>query len=311
MVHTSEFVYMIRKKEFYIMKEYFSLNPKDIFYKSEIFNGISIKLKETHFNKYIYIRINFIKLLDKFEIVESDLEEILNKLSYFSNNEFSLDFNKFSMLRIDYRYDYEMPCYKNREVYIKTLQKHSFQKYRYKIKENLGASSISFTNNSSKLLIYDKEREKYAKNLTLNDKEKNIVRFEYVLFNNHLRYKKSRGEEKSLRVYFREDKFHYYFDREVLGILRKGDYMKIYIARNKIIKSELKEKDKKNLIKFLIDISRSTIGNIKNSSKYSNYYYYKYLNLLDDLKINPLLIPKNSEADSLIQNPLNNYKENL
>jgi len=61
-----------------------------------------------------------------------------------------------------------------------------------------------------------------------------------------------------------------YFKNKFEKILYKGDYYKIYQAREILGKEIKNEKLKNSVDKFLVDISRSSISTVK--EKYSQYY---------------------------------------
>ena len=104
--------------------------------------------------------------------------------------------------------------------------------------------------------------------------------------------------------------------KNIQKIVYKGDYYNIYHADKIIENSKLKEIDKKLIRDFLIDVSKSGITGAKfkkkkdKTLKYTNYKYNKAIKLLEELNINPILIPKNLKAPngksySYIKNPFN------
>jgi len=84
-------------------------------------------------------------------------------------------------------------------------------------------------------------------------------------------------------------------------IVYKGDYYNIREANKIINKSSLSDKNKQFVREFLIDVSKNSITGAKkltidNSKiKYTDYKFKKALSILEELNINPILIPKNKE----------------
>ena len=78
----------------------------------------------------------------------------------------------------------------------------------------------------------------------------------------------------------------------------------------------MKERDKKFIREFLIDVSENGITGAKEISiesdkqKYTPYKFKKAVSILEELNINPILIPKSreyfhNERHSYIKNPFN------
>lgn len=97
-------------------------------------------------------------------------------------------------------------------------------------------------------------------------------------------------------------------------IVYKGDYYNIREVDKILNKSNIKEKDRKFLREFLIDVSENGITGAKkiikedNKLKYTQYKFKKAISILEELNINPILIPKNREylhfeRHSYIKNP--------
>ena len=124
----------------------------------------------------------------------------------------------------------------------------------------------------------------------------------------HIAYnKRNYGINNVFEEYFTTDMYNFFMEKIVLAsLLGCGDYYNSYHA-NKIIKnSNLKEKEKKELLIFLNETS--VMRSISKSKEgYSKYKYDKFIKQLNALEIHPILIPK-GEVVSCIRNPLRDIR---
>ena len=100
-------------------------------------------------------------------------------------------------------------------------------------------------------------------------------------------------------------------------LLHRGDYYNIYHADKIIEQSMLSLKEKTFVRQFLIDVSKRDIAGVlrmkDNERKliYTKYKYDKAIKPLNLLNINPVLIPKNLQGASRLENKFNSYLSNL
>lgn len=311
-----ELIIMIHTVEFYINfheKEREFLEKK---YKKELFNlesFINKRYKDTgitiHSIKKVYgiyrlnFTIDFIKLLKKVDIVETDINEIEDKIKDFIYDITGSDFIEPYMKRLDYRYDAIVSENQRKvllHIYKKTMDRHGFKK-----KYNSFDTTIYYNSRSIVSKVYDKEKERIVNKKKIMEYEKNVLRFEVSLNNDHLNYNKRQYNlKKDISLYLNESMYISYFKRHLEIFTYSGDYYNIYNARKKINGSNINEKEKNELIEFLKYISHKGVSEAK--ERYSNYYFKKYKTYLEELKINPILIPKNLKgASSHIKNPFN------
>lgn len=271
------------------------------------YNGITSKFKQQYNGLYLYTFVDFIKLLNSPDIKEIDYFTIEYKLNkYFMELLGTLDFN-LVLYRLDYRFDAIVEKKEERLMLI-NFYKKTFKKYGYKYLEEY-MTGIKFKSNSIETMVYDKEQEKKDKYVYMFIKfyEKEVLRLEVSLRNNHLNYQKYRnGLDKCLYNYLNDDLFKFYMKKHSEFFTFRGDYYKIYYADKILNSSSLKPKDKSMIREFLIDISKSTLFDVIDSKKYSRYHINKFKNILNDLGINPILIPKNSSYPSKVKNPYAN-----
>lgn len=253
------------------------------------------------------IKVDVLKVLNRGNVYDTDYLLIQDYITtMLANHAMNPDaFDNHTLTRIDYKVDVQVPDAKNRELLFHLFEKYT-RRYRYKklVKWGLDdkknplkyGTSQYHTNKSTELLIYSKEDERIAKNEAIKDYEKDIIRYELRLQNEHLntmkRQKNGVVRPKKLSAYFCAAVFWDYMHNHVLPIVHNGDYYKLREAERIIEKSTFKRLKKDKLRKFLVSISKGSIDTpLKNGL--SRPTYRQYLKDLETLNINPILIPKN------------------
>ncbi|HDT6574880.1 TPA: hypothetical protein QFT23_000978 [Bacillus cereus] len=326
MLHTANFYVKLTSDEVQKLENKFHTTITLILNQAESkFNGVKINIqkKEQTNMWFIYTFIDFIELLQKSDgvITEKDYSEVNKKLKALENFLFDST-EKFILLRIDYRLDIIVEEPNTRKLLISLYDKLS-EKHRFQKKCNIDSktqdkykTTLYFNSKSINTVVYDKEQERNDKKKPIKTYEHNVLRFEVRLHNKHLlnmRSKKHRA--KTLEQYFKYSLWKEYMLKYVQEVFFSGDFYTIYHAKKIINESNLKTREKTQLIKLLKDISFLGMENIKswtekNQSKtreslYSRPTIRKYIKLLSELNINPILIPKNKKgAPSKIKNPL-------
>ena len=277
-----------------------------------IFSG---KNREFHYQINIFADVT--KILNRGNVYEKDYDEVKkridNEVEYLVG--YSLDL---ILIRVDYRFDKYISSKAERliliHLYKKMINKHGF---KLKKSKNKYKTSVRYDSKSMQIIIYDKEEERKDKNKKCEDYEKCVLRFEVKLLNKHLNYNKRKYNiEKDLKFYFSESLQRKYMLSNIQKIVYKGDYYNIREADKIINKSNMKERDKKFIREFLIDVSENGITGAKEISiesdkqKYTPYKFKKAVSILEELNINPILIPKSreyfhNERHSYIKNPFN------
>lgn len=304
MVHTARFYIELLEEELKEFQNIYGGEYKKICKSfSNFYEGFTVWIKDEYGIK-LYFDIDFIKLLKTEKIVEDDYFKIEESIKKFLNDMFE-DTNIFSrvvMIRLDYRKDIVVPE-ENRKLFL-YLYKKASEKIGFQKKYDQYDTTIYFNSKSIQATCYDKEADVKAKNRKLELYEKDVLRFEVRLQNSHLKYGKYKKDiAKSLREYFKQDLYEQYMEKYLGKILYKGDYYKINRVKTILSKSNLKDKEQKELIEFLIDVSKYGIEYTKN--KNSKYKIQKYIQQLEILQINPILIPKNrKDFPSFMKNPL-------
>ena len=306
MIHTAQFYINLEKEEKIFFEDKYDEDISIAITKvNNVYGckGITINYTTKNYGIFtIYFVIDFIKLLGKTDITVNDIDDINFEIYNFIFDVTGRYIEPI-MIRIDYRLDVSVNL-KEREI-LMYLYNKTLDKYGYKKKYNQYQTTIYYNCKSIQAKIYDKEEERKFKNENINDYEKDMLRFEVSLCNSHLNYnKRMYNMEKNIETYLHAELYKAYFKRHLEIFIQSGDYYTIYKARKKINNSNIKESDKEKLVEFLKYISKN--GATKATKKYSDYYIKKYKRYLEELEINPILIPKNmKEAPTYIKNPFN------
>lgn len=325
MIHTFQLYCYTTLDEIRDLEKYYSLSIDEILLKVDAhYDGIKISLKQLNFsNEYIcYLFVDVIKLLGKADINESDYPALEDKLNDIKK---SLLFNvdkELVLLRIDYRLDvviedehirhYLFKLFSKNKEYFKHMKRCEGKKKSTDSAGEKYETSLYYNSKSIVAVVYDKPKERELKHQPLQSYEKNVLRFELRLYNNHLKYLKyNHNIEKTLKNYMNETMYKKYMTDYILQIFYPGDFYSIRKARTIIWASSLKDCEKKVLEDFLIDVSTATMEplikkrNTDNISGLSRYKLKKILNQLEEMHINPIPIPVNaSQIPSYIPNPL-------
>lgn len=270
--------------------------------------GIIIMLKKVPmkfgYKTRLYIFVDFIKLLDRANINPNDIDEILEKINILIKSLLNRNF-ELILNRIDYRYDAVIISEKARKIILEKLLSKSQDKSSYMKKIDKYNSTIRYFSKSKSDNIYDKELERRAKGEEVKEYEKGVIRFEAQVKCGHLKYKskiKNNPVERELIEYLTWDKYKEYMDKMIIKVVGKGDFYNLYHATKIINKSIISDKDKLELVEFLKFTSQKRSLS-KTYEEYGRYKYNKYIKILEDLNINPIIIPE-KEKVTYIPNPL-------
>lgn len=253
--------------------------------------------------------VDFIKLLNRPDITESDITEITSKLEHYLSNFAISSEHHLELVRLDYRFDGYVASELERKILLK-LYKKCVNKKQYMIKNTQYKTSVIYRSKSRKNNIYDKNTEREDKGMPIKKHEKNILRFEAQILNRHIYYNlKSKGLVKDFENYFSEDMYQHYMGQMIVQTLFRGNFYDIYRARQIINKSDLikKPSEKEKILSFMVSISKERSVS-KAVEKIGKYNYDKYIKILENVDVNPLLIPKMHKIQ-YIENPLKKLYE--
>lgn len=311
-VHTAEFFIYFYDFEIKHIEDTYSnyITYKDT--KKFTINFENINMTISRKSGYTGMKIDFIKLIAKPSLGSADLTKIYEKI--YDVIEPLLTYSKFPILkRWDFRLDVKFNSSFEKDLVYKLYNKTTTKLYKLNkqiyINESNCTNNYNFyyksnaLNSSITLNIYDKNNERVDKNLNPETYEEDIIRYEVQLRKKHIDYNKYQKDYKrELDTYLSEDIFIYYMEKYIKPIVFWGDYYDIYNAR-KIINLKVARKDEREkLINFLKLVSNTNIDKAK--ELYSPHAYKHCIKVLDELGINPILIPKNYRVKKII-NPLN------
>ena len=314
MVHTGEFFVDLNIEEdmefIKVLEELKTIKDEE--------KGIIMMLKKVPmkfgYRTRLYIFVDFIKLLGRANIVPSDIDKISEKINVLVrailNRNFELILN-----RIDYRFDAVVVSKKARKIILEKLLSKYEDKVSYMRKIDKYKSTVRYFSKSKSDNIYDKELERIAKGEPIKEYEKGVIRFEAQVKCGHLKYKskvENNPVERELKEYLTWEKYKEYMNKMIIKVVGKGDFYNLYHATKIINKSTLIEKYKLELVEFLKFTSQKRSLS-KTYEKYGRYKYNKYIQILEDLNINPIVIPE-KEKVTYIPNPLrgliNSFEDN-
>lgn len=327
MIHTAELTFHIEKNDLYTIEEnlgdsYKKANDKfQMLYGAYFNNAYTIQVTEKYGKCYLSLFVDAVRLLGKPDIVEGDYSLIKHRIMELLMLLIGHTdcYENYTLKRIDYRYDIVIEDEHIRQLYFHIIGKH-INKYRKQIKRKgeknkLTGEMIKYestvyhsTIGSISVCCYDKCAEREAKGCAIESYERNVIRFEVRLKYEHLRYRASKRCNNPLPMqlayYLKETLYYEYLHKYLLPIYPKGDYYKFTEAEKKIRASHFTLEDKNMLVTALRKISTYGLSTLK--KQLTPYKYNKVLQLLNDLNINPILIPKNyPKAPKKLENPLN------
>ncbi|MEK4264162.1 phage/plasmid replication domain-containing protein [Paenibacillus sp. FSL L8-0499] len=304
MIHTAQFYIFLEANQVSALCKKFKLDiallPAFI---DTHYEGVKTVFRKYGLGWWMFVYIDFIKLLGKPDIWENDVLTIRKEMNGYLYRLFESNAKEFTLICLDYRIDAILPDPEHRKLLLK-LYKKTTEQYGFKRKNAHYSTTIYFNSSSVKVICYDKEAERNAKGEEIIAYERNVLRFEVSILNRHLNYmKQAHGLEKRLESYMTAQFWTKYMTGNLCPLFYEGDYHKITTATSIIELSNFKEREKQNLRRFLCDVSKSGISGIRalestveegvKKLRYSDYLIRKYINMLASLHINPLLIPKN------------------
>lgn len=322
LIHTFKMMFPIHHEEVQDMQKRFDIKYTEVnkFFEGD-FPGVTLAISNIGFGKwYLYMVVDAIVMLGKSNIKEDDYQSLKNEIKKILIRIFghAAHYKEHVLIRIDYRYDIKIED-KNIQKLLMHIYKKLTNSYRFQ-KKYLGKmqhgvftpyeTTVYHSSNSVRSIVYLKEEERIAKGEKIEPYEKDVVRYEVQLLEDHLYYMERKCERiqrpRKLAVYLKKELYIEYFKKYMSHIYYLGDFYKIDSARKKISSSSLSPKDKIKLVDFLKQVSSCNVDTpLKKMSKST---FNKRINLLQELGINPILIPKNyPKAPSFLKNPLNDF----
>lgn len=290
-------------------------------YVEGVFPGVTMSISHSGYGKWmLYMVVDAILLLGKPDIAEADNEQLKRKIKYILWYLFghSSHYNGHILQRIDFRYDVQVKNKNDRmlllDLYKKLTDSYRFQKkYLGHLKQGVFVpyeTTIYHSSNTIQSVVYLKEEERIEKGEKIENYEKDVIRYEIHVMEDHLYYMERKSDiqrPRKIESYLKEAVYKEYFRKYMSHIYHPGDFYKIDAAREKLKSSSLSPKDKLKLVEFLKQVSSHSVDTpLKKISKGT---LKKRLDMLQETGINPILIPKNYQpnAPSFLKNPLNDF----
>lgn len=267
--------------------------------------GIAATISNIYGGWKLFLVVDAIRLLNKSNIHDNDYYEIKKILNKFCMQNFG-ELLDLILTRIEYRHDAILTP-EEREFFLRRYKKIIDK--RYFAEKKPFNTTIYHSNKSKSRIVYDKENERKNKGTKIESYEENVLRYEVKLLNRHLYYNMKKYEiERNLKNYWNQNVYRKYFTKEFKPILYSGDYYKLYDIIKILSSTDLKEREIKDIRKLLLLISQKGVTEAK--KHYTPYMFRKYINILSELEINPIIIPKNDKIvlnkNKCIENPLDN-----
>lgn len=279
------------------------------------YNGITVTIlcKETHkhhlFNNdsqawYADIKLNFVDLLQKNNLNQADVQECYKLIDEFLSKFCFANHQDVLIESLEYSWDVYVENKDERKALLEIFHR-SIEKSNRLVKKDYYENTMYHECASQKKKVYDKQGERRYKKIIPKTFEMNSIRFESVIKKSHLYYNyKHCGLKMTLDNYLTRDMYNKYMAPFVNDIYFNADYYNIYYAKKIINDAKcVRKKDKNELIGFLTSIShKRSIIKVKEEIGY--YRFKKYIGLLMEININPIVIPKTMNI-SHIKSPVN------
>ena len=324
MLHAAKLYYILNQKETsYLLNKYKENSLNLVLSKiNEKFKGINVWLPPKDKNlpmfssncddkTYVDISVDFILLLGKADIVESDfskVSDILSKFTYELLGEY--EYRLLTLTKLEYRYD-ALVSKEDMKIIFDICKKTFNKNGHYKKKFDNFHTTAYFQAKPIAATLYDKEKERVDKHQQVKPYEKGRLRYEVRLFSRHfsyMKYSKKWKVERDLKNYFKEDMFKRYMEKYFNKFLFLENYHTYESAVNIIKYSGYRDATRKSLISFLDYVNKYGIENAK--KRYKPNTYKNHIDKLKILNIAPLLVSKAEIAPrDYIENPLSFLKK--
>lgn len=321
MIHTFKMFLPIDYRDVQDMRKRFNIKAFEAnkFFEGK-FPGVTMSLSAMGKGQWkLSMFVDAVKLLGKSNLIEADYPDLERqiKMILFQLFMHSDAYDDHILQRIDYRFDVLINDHTIRQLLL-DLYKKTVRAYKRKGKV-LGykdkvtgeyveyKTTVDHKNKSIKSTVYLKNEERKAKGEEPESYERDIVRFEVQVKEDHMYYQEKVGRRsRKLWKYMKNDLYREYFDEHIFPIFYTGNFYKIDEARNIIYASSISSPHKRKLVDFLKKVSSHDVTTpLKTMSKKT---LDSRLTMLQKLDINPIPIPKHyPNAPSTLTNPLNNF----
>lgn len=311
MLHTAKFYYILNQEQISKLLDDTKESSLNLALEKIDLNfpGINSSISYSFRRVQLNLSVNFIDLLGKSNIVESDFNKVADVLSYYTYILFGeYDYNLLTLTKLEYRFDSLITKDDRKAIF--NICKKTLKKNGHYHKNTDFSSTAYFQAKPIAACIYDKEKERIDKNQEVKAYEKDILRYEVRLYSRHfsyMKYSKKWKMERDLKNYFKEDMFKRYMEKYFNKFLFLENYHTYESAVNIIKYSGYRDATRKSLISFLDYVNKYGIENAK--KRYKPNTYKNHIDKLKILNIAPLLVSKAEIVQKdYIENPLSFLK---
>lgn len=269
---------------------------------------------------------------DSYELNDFQMMIIEDKLSYILEP-LAVDINELKTESIDYCKNVVIEKPDHRQLYMelwgKTFKQFNaatriFKKNRKpslksfkKPKKSKKSKIVSRTSNTLywkrgdwyNVQLYDKETERKDKGKPIRPYERGVIRLEYQIRAEHIKYWKKLGRPRDFDTWIDGDLRAKYLS-ETERLFFRGDFYSLPRAQTKLKKAVqdgmISQVLADNIYQFMVDISRSDIDYAV--KKRSATTAKKYIDILSSIRVNPIPIPKN-KGIAFLENPFRDFYE--
>lgn len=298
MIHTTELSIKLDKEHLRFRKtQYGKEQINQILYKHMI-KGISIVEFANKPSAFCKLVIDIPLILNKGNVEENDYDQVERYIRGALCIVYGdvLLFEQHNLSRIDYRFDVEIYNENSRKIYFELFKK--LKKKMAHLEKKHYFTSQYHQCKSIHIIFYDKEQERRDKNEHIEMWERGIMRFEVCVGRNHLKNKRyKKGEPRSLKNYFKKEKYTEYMINYMLNICPTGDFYSYSMLETKIATLDLSTRVKLQMKEFVKFVSKGSLDTA--AKNYSASTYRKYLKLFNEHGLNPITIPPKYKLDYL------------
>lgn len=265
--------------------------------------------KGVHFNFFLLhncltLTTHTSKVLRRDNVKEDDIIEYLNNLETIIKEVVNINKINLKLTRCDYNIDLKVSSQEElKEIFVLLNKHHKKFKYIESKQDYPNSVYLCKPKGSIGINIYDKFSQILNEYNYEDENFRNVVRIELQLKKRKIQrlYKKQDIARDIKEYWCRETMEQQYFDY-LKDYLYVGDYYKLSKAKEIIFSSAYSNTIKKGLIKFVTEINH--YGITPTSKNYSYGTSKKYIQLLNELKLNPITINDDCNID-MIENILN------
>ena len=250
------------------------------------YKNIEFKYNKSYRN--ITIITNAHKVLGKQDIHISDLKEYKTRVADIVKEVLPYPNIRLELSRIDFCVDLLLnPQIISRYIFLLNMHKKD---YKYMKMKNKYHTSIHKSNSEGKFNLNIYSRYPY----TGAEEDKNVLRIEVQvkkakIKDEYFKY----GIYKELDSYWTKDIFYENTIELLKDFLYEGNYYSKEKAKEIIMNSDLKTIEKRKLYRFLLRVERFGIDEVVKVKKfYCKKTVDKYIRMLNELSINPILLPR-------------------